>query len=170
MPFFRSCLQLFLGRAGGFLIHACAVVRNNNAYIFAGPGGSGKSTVSRLSEKLDVLADDFVCIKKCENSFRAYGTPWYSNAAAKCAEIKKIFFLRQDTITRFKKLTHGEAATEILLNTYNNTFDKDIIGNMLGIIAGLTAKIPGYIMHFSLQEPLWDAIDTLESKGQRGKG
>lgn len=161
--FLRSSFQFFLSMGKGLLVHSCAVIKNSSAYIFAGPSGSGKSTIGRLSDGLTVLSDDFVCIRANKESYRAYGTPWDGNDKDTSAEIKRIFFLKQDKINKFKTLTPGEASGEILCNIYHNTLDKGILADMLNIITGLTSKTPCYRMHFSLENPLWEKIDKLES-------
>ncbi len=161
--FFRCCLQFFLEKTDAFLIHSCGVVRDDSAYIFAGSPGSGKSTVGQLSRGLTVLSDDFVCIKDYGGYYRAYGTPWHGDDKNQSAEVKKVFFLRQDSMTRFKKLSPGEAASEVLSNIYHKTLDKEIIKNILGIVTELTLNVPCYLMHFSLKDSLWDSIDSLEA-------
>ena len=162
--FLRSSFQFFLAKRKGLLVHSCAVIKDSSAYIFAGPSGSGKSTVGRLSGGLTVLSDDFVCIRANKDSYRAYGTPWDGNDKEASAEVKKIFFLKQDRVTEFKKLTPGEASGEILFNMYHNTLDEGILADMLNIITELTSKIPCFRMHFSLESPLWEKIDNLESE------
>jgi len=163
--FLRCSFQFFLSKRKGLLIHSCAVIKNSSAYIFTGPSGSGKSTIGRLSDGLTVLSDEFACIRANGDSYRAYGTPWDGNDKDNSAEIKAIFFLKQDKITEFKTLTPGEASGEILSNIYHNTLDKGILAGMLNIIIELTSKTPCYRMHFSLESPFWENIDNLSPKG-----
>jgi hypothetical protein len=162
--FLRCSFQFFLSKRKGLLIHSCAVIKNRSAYIFAGPSGSGKSTIGRLSDGLTVLSDEFVCISANNGSYHAYGTPWDGNDKDTSAEIKRIFFLKQDKITEFKTLTPAAASGEILSNIYHNTLDKGILSDTLNNIIELTSKIPCYRMHFSLDFPLWENIKNLEGE------
>jgi len=162
--FLRSSFQFFLSKRKGLLIHSCAVIKNDSAYIFAGPSGSGKSTIGRLSNGLTVLSDEFVCIRANNDSYCAYGTPWDGNDKDTYAEIKRIFFLKQDKITEFKTLTPAFASGEILSNIYHNTLNKGVLADVLNTIIELTSKIPCYRMHFSLERPLWEQINNLESE------
>jgi len=162
LPFFRSCLQFFLLKSGGFFLHSCGVKKDSKAYIFAGAGGAGKTTVGKLSHPFTVLSDDFLCIREERGRYLAYGTPWNGNDKDVSAEITKIFFLKQDKQTWFEELTPGEGATEILSNVFHYSLDRESMTDILQIVAGLTAKVPCYTMHFSLKDSLWDTIKKLE--------
>jgi len=162
VAFFRACAQFFLGRSKGFLLHAGGLAKHGKGYIFAGPSGSGKSTVVGLSNGFTVLSDDFICVKNQQDRYYAYGTPWHGDDKNESAEIEKIFFLRQDEVTRFERLSRGLAALETLGNIPANIFDSELQTNVLDIVCEITARVPCYVMHFSLNEPFWERIESLD--------
>ena len=59
--FLRVTYALLLIRHGGFLFHSAGMIRNGCGYLFYGHSGSGKTTVSRLSQNhVTLLSDDLV--------------------------------------------------------------------------------------------------------------
>jgi hypothetical protein len=162
MAFFRTCVQLFLGRSNGFLLHASGLARHGKGYLFAGPSGSGKSTVIERSNGFMVLSDDLVCVRNHQDRYYACGTPWHGDDTNESAEIEKIFFLRQDETTRFERLSRGLATLETLGNIPSNIIDSELETRVLDIVCEITARVPCYLMHFSLNEPFWDTIESLD--------
>lgn len=65
---------------GGFLMHGSAIAKDNRAYLFCAPSGTGKSTHTRLwRERFPecfMVNDDKPIIMKREDGFYACGTPW----------------------------------------------------------------------------------------------
>lgn len=64
----------------GLMLHASAVVVDNNTYLFVGQSGIGKSTHARLLMKnykdAFLLNDDKPAIRYIDNKWLVYGTPW----------------------------------------------------------------------------------------------
>ncbi|MFC1529317.1 hypothetical protein ACFL6R_01240 [Gemmatimonadota bacterium] len=165
--FFRTCVQFFLGRSKGFLLHAGGLVRQGTGYLFAGPSGSGKSTVVGQSNGMTVLSDDLVCVRNRHDRYYACGTPWHGEDGNESAEIEKVFFLRQDDETRFERLSRGRAILETLGNITTNIFDSELETAVLDTVCEITATIPCYLMHFSLSEPWWEMIESLDGGDAR---
>lgn len=65
---------------GGMLIHSSAVVKDGRAYLFSGNPGVGKSTHTgywlSLWPDAYIINDDKPAIRRFEDGFRVYGTPW----------------------------------------------------------------------------------------------
>jgi hypothetical protein len=60
-----NLLMNYLKIDNGFLpVHACGVVRHDSLFLFGGPSGVGKSTLAKLSNKLDgdILDEDQILI------------------------------------------------------------------------------------------------------------
>lgn len=95
-----------LAESNGFGIHSSSVVINNNAYLFLGKSGAGKSTIVKLLEnKFRPLSDDLSIVKKVNKEYFVYQLPvieknpriWKSSRSY---PLKKIFFLHKDTSTK----------------------------------------------------------------------
>ncbi len=66
--------RLLLG--GGLLLHASAIVRNEQAWVFAGPSGVGKTTISKQLGGW-VLGDEAIALKMHKGKLMAYATPYW---------------------------------------------------------------------------------------------
>src|SRR4030095_7414071 len=68
--------QHHLARAGRLVVHACGLVVDGGAVLFAGASGAGKTTTARLWSRLRpgtrVLSDDRVVV---DQALLAHGTP-----------------------------------------------------------------------------------------------
>jgi hypothetical protein len=69
----------------GLALHASAALREGRAYVFAGPGGAGKSTaLARMAEAgAKPLADDLVLLRRVSGSWLVWGPPLERNVRRK---------------------------------------------------------------------------------------
>lgn len=77
-----SIFYRHLLRHDGMMIHASAVAYRENAYLFSGPCGIGKSTHARMWQKCFgrenavIINDDKPALRLKDDRFFVYGTPW----------------------------------------------------------------------------------------------
>jgi len=76
--------QLLLHK--GLMLHASAVVMDGYAYLFSAPCGTGKSTHTNMwkevfGDAVVMLNDDKPALKKEQDRWYAYGTPWSGKTA-----------------------------------------------------------------------------------------
>ena len=164
--FFRACYSLLLISYKGFLIHAAGIIHNNNGYVFTGRSGSGKSTVAKLSntEDFTILSDELVFVKKVEDKYRVFGTPFIGEIE-KCkdanAELKGIFILKKDKILKFQKIT-GSYAVLKLLSTVIFCSNNPVITQMLfTTVCDLLEKVPCYEMYFPKNKSFWKGVYSI---------
>lgn len=86
----------------GFILHASSVYDNkNNAYVFLGRQGIGKSTIAnKLSNNYEILSDDSICIRKIESNYYCYQLPILESElnvkkTNKMFKLKKVLFLKR---------------------------------------------------------------------------
>ena len=68
IPFLRNAFQFFIAGAGEFILHASAIVENDEGMIFTGASGAGKTTISNFYPKDAVLSDEFICLRNSGNT------------------------------------------------------------------------------------------------------
>lgn len=69
-------LDRILSKSNGFILHASCLHYKDKAYIFLAPSGGGKSTLSTFSKnKIKILADDHIAIRKINNTYRVFILP-----------------------------------------------------------------------------------------------
>ena len=64
---------------GGLLLHASGLLVDGQVYLFMGHGGSGKSTVVRLSPHTLALNDDTVLVHQAGGEWAVSGTPFWNH-------------------------------------------------------------------------------------------
>ena len=72
--FLRTAVTLRVIERGGCLFHAAAVVVDGKAYLFPGPSGAGKTTLSSLAR--DPLSDEICAVMPYQDGWMVYATPW----------------------------------------------------------------------------------------------
>lgn len=103
LSFLRKLAYYVLQKANGTLFHCSAVEVNGKAYLFTAPSGTGKSTHARLWKKLlgdlaVIINDDKPIIRKTEEGFFVYGTPWQGKhdlGENRKTEIKALCLIKQ---------------------------------------------------------------------------
>lgn len=92
--------KLLIG--SGFLIHASAVKYRSGALLFLAKQGGGKSTIKNLLKaRFEIIADDCAILKKENNEFFVYQSPYVeknldiSKKTAKKYPVSWIFFLNK---------------------------------------------------------------------------
>lgn len=110
---------------GRLFLHASAVVQEGEAYLFAGPSGTGKSTHTALWRQLFpksfILNDDKPVIWPREDGIMVYGTPFAGKTSLqvnRAAPLKGICFLKQGSKNRIRQAAEEEAIAFLLNNTF----------------------------------------------------
>lgn len=98
-PLDQWIVSAILCRRGGLLLHAAGVVDHDQALVFAGGSGAGKTTMAGLwaGAGARVLSDDRVALRPGPEGFRAAGTPWRSRDGRTSpteAPLAAVFLLR----------------------------------------------------------------------------
>lgn len=149
--------------AGGFFLHACGVVKENKAYLFYGPSGSGKSAVASLSPELGVLSGDLILIFPAEGDYLASSTPfWGSMSRALKTKgsytIKGCFHLVKSTETEIKKIDNIKAMTTIFSSSLFGAFNSKRSLKLFDNIKDFVKKKEVNELILPLKPVFWDLI------------
>lgn len=155
-----------------FFFHSAAVCHENEAYIFTGKSGSGKSTHAELWTKL--FPNDFIIngdkplIKMKKDGFYAYGTPWCGKENMQkntFAKVRAVYFIEQSCRNHAEKMT----AKEVLQKIFNQTVyirDSALNKALFEILDRFITEIPFFRLECSISE---DAVLTAiaAAKGEK---
>ncbi len=128
----RIVHTLVLAKQGGFLMHSASAIRNGKAFLFAGVSGAGKTTISRLAPPdATLLTDEISYVRKSENGYMAYGTP-FTGELAKLGEnvsapIGALYLLAQGRENRIDPVPASEAARAMLANQLFFAEDEELV-------------------------------------------
>ena len=117
----------------GILLHSSCVVKDNQAYLFSAPSGTGKSTHTNLwlEEFKDafILNDDKPAIIYKDNTLYAAGTPFsgkHDISKNTLVPIKGICFIERSTNNWIKEISSKQAIFEILNQTERIPYEEDM--------------------------------------------
>jgi hypothetical protein len=152
----------------GLFLHASAINDNGYGRIFAGKSGSGKSTLARLwNEKkgCEILCDDMVIIRKMNNVFKVYGTPWTGSIQLCSSEetvLKEIFLIKHGRCNVAHRLS-GQVIFRSLLNSSAFDFSfSEVITRAFDILDQISRNIPCYELGFVPNEKVVDFIRQID--------
>jgi hypothetical protein len=98
------------------LLHSCAVIHAGAGYLFAGPAGSGKTTVARLSTDHHVLSDEMPIVEFRDGTPWTVGTPFnglFREKSPGAAPLRGILLLTHGPTHVLAKAGPGEAAAAL---------------------------------------------------------
>lgn len=139
-------------RFNGMYLHSSAVELDGKAYLFSGPCGMGKSTHTGLwqqllGERVCRFNDDKPTLRRLEDRWYAYGTPWCGKDGInvnKKVPLAGICFLQQGSENRIRRLEHWEAVPKLLSQTIRRFKDPAKLDLMLSHLERLVQEIPIY--------------------------
>jgi hypothetical protein len=152
----------------GVLLHAAAVVKGGEAYLFFAPANGGKSTVVQLSKKYQVLGDDIIALRKIKRGFFAFSTPWkqgefISLKPSSKVRIKAVFFLKKSNQVYFRPVKPEEALVRTLskqIHFFLHT-QRQLVKKIFFTAAGFFKTIPAYEMHFNQDDDFWPKLEMV---------
>jgi hypothetical protein len=149
---FLSMVFLDIATLEGFIpLHASCVIKNDEAYLFSAPSGTGKSTHAQFYQQAlngFILNDDKPIIK----NQLVYGTPFSGKSALNQNDaypLKAIYFIEQGSIDAIKPLDIDQASKKLLKNIARPT-TKDTWEAMLPNINTLLLKTQIYQAQLTL--------------------
>jgi hypothetical protein len=150
----RVAVSLAVLRHGGLMLHSSGIARADAAWIFSGPSGAGKTTISRLlgDHATHRLGDDLTIVTPDGEGFVAHATPFAGELGpvpAHRARLDGIYFLEQGTQHRVSPLTTAAAARRILKNTMTYAATAEVTHLALAAAAALAASGLCHVLEFT---------------------
>ena len=167
-PFETFLTAIYAGRllcAGGFFLHAAAIVRPSGAHVFFGPSESGKTTVADLVGE-GVITDETTAIHRDGARYIVSAVPWRGQHLS--APLAALYRLRHGRATSFARLSAAAAVRELLPSVLFSRADGAAINRFLELAAGLLREVPCYEMHFTRDRSFWESIPGLEQRERHG--
>lgn len=153
-PLDQLLLMYILAQRNGMIIHAAGITINGTGYIFAGKSGGGKSTLSKQFISMnnsEVLSDDRMIIRKMNNIFKTFGTPWPGEAGIavnKGVQLSGIFFIAHGSYNRIEEINPQKAFERLMPVTSIPWYDREVMPNILLFCEDLISHIPAYDLYF----------------------
>jgi hypothetical protein len=154
------------------LLHSSGIVRNDQGYVFTGKSGSGKSTVTLLSEGAKILNDEITIIERYGDRASVSDTPFngfFKRKEEGSAPLSGIMLLRQ---AEYHRITRTKAAESVKTLSreiippmgLETPLSPSIYWEMLGFAKKISEIVPLYLMEFLPDPGFWQYIEALEEK------
>ena len=157
-PFFGPIIELlmvnYLTRVGSIIVHSCGINYRGKGILFVGESGAGKSTLTRIWNKEDgveILSDDRIIIRKIDDRYWMYGTPWHGDAHfASPAKVKleKVFFIKHGWANSAKGVSGTFPVLQVLKASFPPYWDKNCMEFAMEFFNDLVAAVPCREMSF----------------------
>ncbi|HEU5182488.1 MAG TPA: hypothetical protein VFW45_17005 [Candidatus Polarisedimenticolia bacterium] len=160
--FLRVVAAHWFLRRGSLLIHASGVVRGGAAYLFFGPSGAGKTTVTLLSEGDLVLGDDLILLQPDGERFEACSVPFRGvyrepPATDRAFPLAAAYRLIQDRRDFVEEIPASRATAE-LMASLPFVMEGEGGGRAVEIAARLARHAPVHRLHFRKSAEFWSVI------------
>ncbi len=166
-PLDQILLMHILAGKQGLLLHAAGAEINNKGYVFPGISGAGKSTLTNQfanKKNIKFLSDDRIAVRKFNNVFRMFGTPWPGEAGIALNEstpLNGIFFIRRGTSNKIKKIKANEALKNLMPVSSIPWYDRETVPELLAFCEDITSHIPAYELYFKPGKEVLGVIDEI---------
>ncbi len=136
----------------GLVVHASAILHNNECIMFSAPSGTGKSTQARLWEEhmgAVVINDDHPAVKLIDNKPVVFGTPWagsdrkYQNINA---PLRAVFILEQSNEIMLRKLDFNDIINCFLPRCFLPYYDEKLMVTAMQLFESMFLQIPVYLL------------------------
>lgn len=145
-------LYSYLLSRGSLLIHSSLVDYDGNGIMFIGPSGIGKTTQAELwhqYQNADILNGDLVFVRKREDGFYGYGSPWHGSSPYyenKKVKLKALVMLEQGIENKIQKIDGFERLKRMMDQTFMPYWQNNLMDTAFQTIDQLLTEIPMYFL------------------------
>lgn len=139
-----------IARNHGFLFHCSYIDRNGKAILFTAPSETGKSTQAELWHEYRgaaIINGDRAAVRLVDGVLMAEGTP-FAGSSQYCKNrslpVEAIVYLGQAPVTSIRKLRGYAAFSKIWEGVSVNTWDKEDMELVSGVVQRAAAELPVY--------------------------
>jgi hypothetical protein len=159
----RITHSLLLAMEGGFQMHASSAIRNGRAFLFAVVSGAGKTTTVRLAPgDAVVLTDEISYVRKTENGYRAYGTPFAGELARPganaSAPVQRVCLLKQSQKNRVRPVKRADAIRALMRHVLFFTQDDELVERVLDAVVHFASSVEVMEMEFTPDARAWETV------------
>lgn len=163
--FSHVAFEELLLRWEAMILHASFINTEQGGILFSGPSGIGKSTQAdlwKLYEKAELINGDRTIIRKMENVWRAYGSPYAGSSRCfvnKSAAIRAVVILKKGEECKIQKLSPSMAFLKTYAGMIINTWNQEYIQTITELLRRFVLETPIYLLECT---PTKDAVDLLK--------
>jgi hypothetical protein len=146
----------------GLLLHASCLEEGDQAYVFAGRSGAGKSTVARLSEPRLVLSDEVTIIRVRKQDITVFNSPFRSEIKSTEAKAKRrlggILILQPSHQVQRLSLRKPDGIFHVLNHLFYWPTDIRESNKILLMCKTIAEQVPIAQLNFQENNTFWEHI------------
>ena len=148
---------LAVTKKDGIFVHGMGIKDKKDGIIFTGKSGSGKTTLAKIYHqysKAIVLNDDRIIVRKLNNKFYIFGSPWhgefsdYLESQIESAKLKSIFFLQKAKKSSIKSISVAKAFKFLYPAMFPTFWDRKGTQEITLFLSKLLRKTPSFRLKF----------------------
>jgi hypothetical protein len=170
-PFFGPTMELlmvnYLAQGRGVIIHGCGIKQDDRGVIFMGESGAGKTTMAKIWNResdVEVLSDDRTLIRKKDDHFVMYGTPWHGEGkfgSPGSVKLDQIFFIKHAKENTILKSNDSHSVTQFLQCSFPPFWDVAGMEYSMDVFSDLAAAVPCRMLSFKPDSSIISFVDNL---------
>lgn len=147
----------------GLLIHSSCIVQGDQAFMFAGQSGAGKSTVAELSLPRPVLSDEatFIYIED-DGKVIVLDSPFRSEMENPCelsqSFLSGIHFIIQSMEVKRQPIRKVDGLIELFDKVFYWRHNNSETLNMISLCKTIVEQVPMYHLYFQKNDTFWERI------------
>jgi hypothetical protein len=163
-PLDQLLIIYHLAQRSGLLVHAAGAAFSDVGLVFPGKSRAGKSTLSRqllADQRIELLSDDRVIIRRIDGAFQAFGTPWPGEAGIaknRSAPLRSLLFLNQSPDNRIEPISPQDALEKLAPVASIPWYDEQLLPQILGACEELLNTVPAYGLYFRPDSSVVDLL------------
>ncbi|PON16236.1 hypothetical protein C2W62_19570 [Candidatus Entotheonella serta] len=144
-----------LSQRRGVEVHACGIIdAQGRGHVFMGHSGAGKTTLARLwasDLQVTILSDDRIILRRADDGYRIYGTPWHGEAHFACtaeAPLGSLTIIGHGLHHTLTPLAPLEAIGRFMSCSFPPFYNPEALAWMLEFFIDIVHVIPTYTLAF----------------------
>ena len=170
-PFYGPTMELlmvnYLAQGRGVIIHGCGIKQDDRGVIFVGESGAGKTTMAKIwsqESDVEVLSDDRTLVRKKDDHFVMYGTPWHGEGkfgSPGRAKLDQIFFIQHSKENSLLKSNNAHSVTQFLKCSFPPLWDVQGMEYSMDVFSDLATAVPCRELSFKPDTSIIGFVDNL---------
>ena len=179
MPSDQIVLARLFADREACLLHSAGVVLDGHGLVFVGHSDAGKSTTvellrHRFGDRLEILCDDRIVVRRGPEGFRAFGT-WnhgdVPDVSPGGAPLRAVLFLEQGRENDLRPpADRGEAVRRLLATIVKPLETAEWWHKEMDVLERLVAEVPCHTMRFDRSGAIVREIESLVRADDRDGG
>lgn len=164
----RVFLSLYFVLNKAVLVHSAGIVIDGEAFVFCGKTMHGKTNIIRSSREGLLLSDELTVIRKIDDEFFAYGTPFWGEFG-KGGEnsgfrLKNLYFLNSGIINSIVPYSSVFAVQQLLSTILLFINDKKVNDIILDTIMDLINNVSSYKVIYNQNDDIWREMKYVRNR------